>query len=59
MNVLSIDIGGTGVKILATEETERRRFESGPTVMPQMSERIVDRSAIELFLNLIRQHFIK
>ncbi len=36
MNILSIDIGGTGVKILATGETERRRFESGPTMTPEM-----------------------
>ncbi len=36
MNVLSIDIGGTGVKLLATGETESRRFESGPTMTPEM-----------------------
>jgi hypothetical protein len=30
MNVLVIDIGGTYVKILATGQKERRRFESGP-----------------------------
>ncbi len=36
MNVLSIDIGGTGVKLLATGETEARRFESGPTMTPEM-----------------------
>lgn len=36
MNVLTIDIGGTGVKILATGETERRRFDSGPTITPAM-----------------------
>jgi len=32
MNVLAIDIGGTHVKILATGETERRKFTSGPTL---------------------------
>jgi polyphosphate glucokinase len=36
MQVLSIDIGGTGVKLLATGETERRRFESGPTMTPEL-----------------------
>jgi glucose-6-phosphate isomerase len=36
LNVLSIDIGGTGVKLLATSETERRRFVSGPTLTPEM-----------------------
>ena len=32
--VLVIDIGGTGVKILATGETERRRFPSGKKLTP-------------------------
>jgi predicted NBD/HSP70 family sugar kinase len=36
MNVLSIDIGGTGVKFLVTGETERRRFDSGPSMTPEM-----------------------
>ncbi len=35
MKILSIDIGGTGVKLLATGETERRRFDSGPTLTPE------------------------
>jgi len=35
MNVLVIDIGGTGVKILASGQSERRRFPSGPTMTPQ------------------------
>jgi predicted NBD/HSP70 family sugar kinase len=35
MNVLVVDIGGTGVKILATGQSERRRFPSGPTMTPQ------------------------
>ena len=34
MNVLTIDIGGTHVKILATGQTERREFESGKTLTP-------------------------
>jgi predicted NBD/HSP70 family sugar kinase len=34
MNVLAIDIGGTNVKILATGQTERRKFPSGPTMTP-------------------------
>ena len=35
MNVLVVDIGGTGVKVLATGQSERRRFPSGPTIKPQ------------------------
>ena len=34
MNVLVIDIGGTSVKILASGQTEPRRFPSGPTMTP-------------------------
>ena len=33
--VLSVDIGGTNVKILATGQTERRRFPSGRTLTPE------------------------
>ncbi|MGH8614025.1 MAG: ROK family protein [Gammaproteobacteria bacterium] len=32
MNVLAVDIGGTHVKILASGQTERREFPSGPTL---------------------------
>jgi polyphosphate glucokinase len=35
MNVLVIDVGGSHVKILATGETERRRFDSGPNLTPE------------------------
>lgn len=34
MNVLTIDIGGTHVKLLATGEKERREFPSGPELTP-------------------------
>jgi polyphosphate glucokinase len=34
MNVLVIDIGGTNVKLLATGQKERRRFESGKNLTP-------------------------
>ena len=34
MNVLAVDIGGTNVKILATGQTEPRKFPSGPTLTP-------------------------
>ena len=30
MNVLVIDVGGTHVKILATGQTDKREFDSGP-----------------------------
>ena len=35
MNVLVIDVGGTNVKILATGQTEPRKFPSGPTLTPK------------------------
>ena len=34
-NVLVIDVGGTSVKILATGQSERRSFLSGPTLAPR------------------------
>lgn len=34
MKVLSIDIGGTHVKLLATGETKKREFDSGPSLTP-------------------------
>ncbi len=34
-NVLSVDIGGTGVKILASGHSERRRFPSGRQLTPE------------------------
>jgi polyphosphate glucokinase len=33
--VLVVDVGGTSVKILATGQTERRSFPSGPTLTPR------------------------
>ena len=36
MKVLVIDIGGTHVKILATGQTEKREFESGPKLTPRL-----------------------
>jgi polyphosphate glucokinase len=36
VNVLTIDIGGTNVKILATGQTEPRTFPSGPKLTPKM-----------------------
>jgi polyphosphate glucokinase len=41
--VLSIDIGGTNVKFLATGQTESRRFPSGSMLTPsQMAEQILE-----------------
>jgi polyphosphate glucokinase len=34
-NVLVVDVGGTSVKILATGQSERRSFASGPTLTPR------------------------
>jgi polyphosphate glucokinase len=42
MQILAIDIGGTNVKLLATGQTEARRFPSGPTLTPaQMVEGVL------------------
>src|SRR5690242_5834528 len=35
MQVLTVDVGGTHVKILATGQSERREFDSGPELTPQ------------------------
>ena len=35
MDILVIDVGGTHVKILATGETDKREFESGPKMAAQ------------------------
>jgi len=35
MNVLVVDVGGSNVKILATGQTESRKFPSGPTLTPK------------------------
>ena len=35
MNVLAVDIGGTNVKILASGESEPRKFPSGPHLTPR------------------------
>jgi polyphosphate glucokinase len=35
MNVLVIDVGGSNVKILATGQTEPRKFSSGPALTPE------------------------
>lgn len=35
MKVLAVDIGGTNVKILASGQTEPRKFPSGPTLTPR------------------------
>ena len=35
MNVLVVDIGGNGAKLLITGETEPRKFPSGPKMIPR------------------------
>lgn len=43
MQVLSIDIGGTNVKFMASNATEARRFPSGPTLTPdQMTNQVLE-----------------
>jgi polyphosphate glucokinase len=34
MNVLAVDVGGTHVKVLASGQTEPRKFDSGPSLDP-------------------------
>ena len=34
MNILTVDVGGTSVKILFSGQTEARRFASGPIMTP-------------------------
>ena len=44
--VLAVDVGGSHVKFLATGETERRRFASGPKLQPgPMVEQILSGAA--------------
>ena len=35
MNILVVDVGGTHVKVLATGQTEPRKFDSGPKLTPE------------------------
>lgn len=44
-SVLVVDVGGTGVKILATGQDERQRFPSGPTLTPRQMIRTVKKLA--------------
>jgi polyphosphate glucokinase len=45
MQVLVVDVGGTHVKILATGQTSRREFISGPTMTPDQMVRQVLKAA--------------
>lgn len=45
MKILSIDIGGTNVKILATGQESPRKFPSGPTLTPHKMVREVEKLA--------------
>jgi len=41
MTVLAIDLGGTHIKVLASDQTEPRKVDSGPTLTPtQMVEKV-------------------
>ncbi|HEX4337230.1 MAG TPA: ROK family protein [Polyangiaceae bacterium] len=41
MKILSVDVGGTHVKVLASDATEPRKFDSGPTMTPgEMVDRV-------------------
>ena len=45
MNVLAVDVGGTSVKILASGESEPRKFRSGKTMTPEQMVRGVKEAA--------------
>lgn len=45
MRILVIDVGGTHVKILATGQSEKREFDSGPRLTPQRMATEVKRLA--------------
>jgi len=45
MKILVVDIGGTHVKILASGQTSRREFDSGPTLTPDEMVREVQKAA--------------
>jgi polyphosphate glucokinase len=46
VDVLAVDVGGSRVKALASNEQERRRFDSGPKLTPQeMVEGVLDVTA--------------
>lgn len=46
MNVLVVDVGGTSVKMLATGQTEPRKFDSGPELTPaELVRRVVEATA--------------
>jgi polyphosphate glucokinase len=36
MNVLVVDVGGTHVKVLVSGQTEARKFDSGPELVPRV-----------------------
>jgi polyphosphate glucokinase len=42
--VLVIDVGGTHVKMLASGETEPRKYPSGPSMTPRKMVRLVKKS---------------
>jgi polyphosphate glucokinase len=46
-NVLVVDIGGNNVKVLATEQNERRKFPSGPEMTPQQMVAGVEKLAAD------------
>lgn len=46
MNVLVVDVGGTSVKMLATGQTEMRKFDSGPDLTPaELVRRVTEETA--------------
>ena len=46
MTILAIDLGGTHVKVLASDQTEPRKVDSGPTLTPsRLVEKVKDLTA--------------
>jgi len=53
MKVLSVDIGGTNVKILASGQNERRAFPSGPKLTPHQMVVLVKELAADWKYNVV------
>ena len=49
MDVLTIDVGATHVKILGREQKERREFEPGPKLTPKLKQDSSTNSLIRLY----------
>jgi len=51
MNILVVDVGGTHVKVLATDQTQHREFVSGPTLTAAEMVDGVKKRLLHLYAN--------